>query len=168
MVRSLTATALRDRLGLEPHPEGGHYREVYRSAATVPHPVSGEPRAAISSIYFYLGTHDFSAWHSVRSDEIWVWLAGGPVELHQIEPDGTYAFHRLGPAVESYEQQATVPADVWQAARPAPGTAWVLVTCLVAPGFDFADFVMPEAAELLATFPQHADIIRALSRSPKR
>ncbi len=161
------ATELRDRLRLEPHPEGGYFRETYRSETTLLHPRTGNRRATVTSIYFYLDVGNFSAWHSVRSDEVWTWVAGGPLELHRIDRPGTYGFQRLGPLIEGYQQQAVIPAGDWQAARPVPGTDWALVSCVVAPGFDFDDFHLPTAAELLERYPEHREIILELTRGPE-
>lgn len=165
MPHFIDSREIRERLRLEPHPEGGYFREVYRSEMPVVHPGSGESRAAMTAIYFLLDGGDFSAWHRVRSDEAWTWLAGGPLQLHQIDPAGEYHDVVLGSAVAAHKQQCVVPANHWQAARPA-GEEWVLTTCLVAPGFDFADFTMPDGEELSAEFPRHREIILELTRNP--
>jgi predicted cupin superfamily sugar epimerase len=135
------AAALIDRLRLEPHPEGGFYREVHRSAATVA-PGDGRPqRAAITAIYYLLvaGTH--SRWHRVRSDELWCFHAGDPLELF-VAPDSLsdVATTVLGPLDSPGQLVCAVPGGHWQAARPVGRHA--LVSCVVGPGFDFADFEM--------------------------
>ena len=163
---SATADEIIQSLGLAPHPEGGFYREVYRSDAKVDHPDSeaGE-RSAITSIYFLLAEGDFSAFHRVRSDESWHLYAGGPLELHLIHQHGEYEVRRLGHDLGfGCLPQTTVPANCLQAACPAPNVAWAVCGCVVAPGFDFADFSMPSREELLLSFPQHEKIIRGLTR----
>ena len=138
-------TAVR-RWRLEPHPEGGFYRETYRSGLrTVPPGWPGE-RALATAILYLLPAGVRSAWHRVRGDELWLWQGGAPMalfigdEARQVGPE---------PAA-GQELQVLVPAGAWQSATPGaatPGAAgrgaaepWSLVACLVAPGFDFADF----------------------------
>jgi hypothetical protein len=137
------AAALVQQLGLQPHPEGGWYAEVYRSARTVKIQTTDEPapplRAALTSIYFLLPAGTVSRWHVVQSDELWCHLEGAPLALHQFdESRRRVSEHRLGPVDDGQLPQATVPARVWQAARSLGG--YSLAACMVAPGFDFADF----------------------------
>lgn len=131
------------QLDLQPHPEGGWFRETWRS------PVSFAPegyqgtRSAATAIYFLLHPGEQSRWHVVRSDELWFWHSGGPLTLRLggdgAEPQETAAVF-LGPDVTAGQHpQALVPAGCWQRAAPASDEA-VLVSCVVAPGFDFADF----------------------------
>lgn len=157
------------RFGLEPHPEGGFFREVYRSELALPHPsVPPEHPAERPSgtlIYYMLVDGQFSAFHRVRwSDEIWHLYAGGPLELHTIDADGRHRVRVITTALGDGEPTALVPAGCWQAARLAPGARWAFGGCTVAPGFDYADFEMPPADTLIAAFPNHAGIIRALTR----
>jgi len=164
-----TAQDIVRRFGLTPHPEGGYYREVYRSGVAIEHPAipPGErSQPAVGPfIYYLLPQGQSSPFHRVKwSDEIWHLYAGGPLELHLIDADGAYRVTTLQSAVDGGEPVAVVPAGWWQAARPAPGTRWALCGCTVTPGFDFADFEMPAADELLARFPAHAETIRALTR----
>jgi predicted cupin superfamily sugar epimerase len=156
-----TAAAVVAELGLAPHPEGGFFREVFRSEAVVAGP-GGAPRAASTAILFLLPGGDFSAWHRVASDEVWHHYAGGPLELHTLD-DAGHRQVRLGAVSEGHTPVAVVPAGRWQAARPA-GAAWVLCGCTVAPGFDFADFELPDRASLAARFPGNAAIIESLTR----
>lgn len=129
--------SLIDVLGLLPHPEGGWYRETWKSAQTfTPDGYPGE-RASATGIYFLLQPGEESAPHVVRSDELWLWHRGGALEL--VVGDETLL---LGPLVEEGQRpQVVVPGGVWQSARPA-GDEAVLVSCVVSPGFDFADFEM--------------------------
>lgn len=164
-----TAQRIVQRFSLRPHPEGGFYRETYRSDFLVQHPriPSGAPaeRAAATFIYYLLADDQISAFHRVKwTDEVWHLYAGGPLELHLIDGDGVYRVVMLTSALEDGEPSAVVPAGWWQAARLPPGTPWAFGGCSVAPGFDFIDFEMPRADELLEQFPQHASLIRALAR----
>jgi len=158
-----------ERFRLEPHPEGGYFREVYRSSMTIEHPgVTDRPharRAAGTLIYFLLSGDDFSAFHRVRhSDEVWHLYAGGPLEIYVIDGDGRLECRHLTTDLMRGEPTTMVPADTWQSARLAPGAAWALGGCTVAPGFDYEDFEMPAADQLAARFPAHEDTIRLLTR----
>lgn len=128
-----------ERLALAPHPEGGFYREVFRSAERVTPADGRSERAALTVIHFLLPAGAHSRWHEVRSDEQWTFLEGEPLELFVLERDAR-AVRRivLGPLDARGSPTAIVPAGAWQAAR-APGL-YSLVTCTVGPGFDFADF----------------------------
>jgi hypothetical protein len=157
-----------ERFELVPHPEGGYFREVYRSALQVAHPaIAGAPaRCAGTLIYFLLSGRQFSAFHRVRwTDELWHLYAGGPLQLHVIDAEGRHREHILTGDVMQGAPTATVPAGHWQAARLAPEASWAFGGCTVAPGFEFDDFQMPPGAELLRRFPQHARIIGDLTRS---
>lgn len=125
---------LAERFDLQPHPEGGWFRETYRSAVSFQPDGYPDRRASATAILFLLEPGESSAWHTVRSDEIWFWHSGGPLAL-SIGKDSP-------PVVLSADNpQILVPAGEWQAAEPAGGEA-VLVSCVVSPGFDFADFHM--------------------------
>jgi uncharacterized protein len=158
-----------ERFELVPHPEGGFFREVYRSTLTLDHP--GVPkgfapeRSAGTLIYFLLSGSDFSAFHRVRwSDEIWHLYAGGPLEIFVIDADGSLERRLLTTDLVQGEPTTLIPAGAWQSARLADGAGWALGGCTVAPGFDFEDFEMPPRAELLERFPRHEATIRALTR----
>jgi predicted cupin superfamily sugar epimerase len=119
-------------LGLEPHPEGGHFRETFRDEASV------AGRSASTAIYFLLREGEVSRWHRVDAAEVWHWYAGAPLML-EIAAPGARTTVRLGPALPSGERpQAVVPAGRWQAARSLG--RWTLVGCTVAPGFAFEGF----------------------------
>lgn len=124
---------------MERHPEGGWFRETWRAETTYrPDGYDGQ-RATATAIYFLLAPGEESAWHRVRSAEIWLWHSGGPLTL-SIGPMESPTLITLGPDVANGQHpQAVVPPDAWQAAKPA-GDEPVLVSCVVAPGFDFADF----------------------------
>jgi len=158
-----------ERFELLSHPEGGYFREVFRSAVTFAHPgidpERGTRRSASTLIYFLLADRDFSAFHRVRSsDEVWHLYAGGPLELHTIDAGRRYEKHVLTGDLASGEPARVVPAGCWQAARLAPDSGWAFIGCTVAPGFDFADFEMPPGDELAAAFPAHERVIRELTR----
>ena len=133
------AAQLIEALDLAPHPEGGFFREIYRSVSRV-RPADGRnDRDAATTIYFLLvgGTH--SRWHRVRSDEVWHLYEGGPLELFTAPPAADEVRRVvLGEAVQSDGPVHVVPAGWWQAARPLG--EYVLVGCTVAPGFVFEDF----------------------------
>ena len=129
---SLTAADLIHLLALEPHPEGGHYRETFRD----PRMIAG--RSASSAIYYLLARGERSHWHRVDAAEIWHYYAGAPLVLHVGQPETARAV-RLGPDIAAGEEpQAVVPAGTWQSAQ-CDGD-WTLVGCTVAPGFEFAGF----------------------------
>jgi uncharacterized protein len=128
-----------ERLGLLPHPEGGHFREFFRSAARV-RPADGRgERAALTAIHFLLPHGAHSRWHEVRSDEQWTFLEGAPLALFVLAPGARVVERvRLGPFAEGGTPTRVVPAGAWQAARAQE--SYALVACTVGPGFDFADF----------------------------
>jgi predicted cupin superfamily sugar epimerase len=138
-------------LGLAPHPEGGFYRETYRSSST--------------AIYFLLPAGEFSAFHRLRSsDEIWHHYAGDPVELDTVDRDGVHRITILGPDLERGERpQEIVPAGTLQAAA-VRGNRFALCGCTVAPAFEFSDFELPTREALLAAFPEHEAVIRRRTR----
>lgn len=165
----LTAGDYIRALDLRPHPEGGWYRETYRSAEAIP----GEAlpgrfcgdRPFATAIYFLLTSDTFSALHRIRSDELWHFYAGGSLTVHVIEPSGECRALRLGPAVERGGAfQAVVPAGCWFGATVDEPGGFALVGCTVAPGFDFSDFEMGDRAELLLRFPAQRALIERLTR----
>ena len=150
-------------LGLEPHPEGGYYRETFRSPERV-EKAPGVVRNASTAVYFLLPAGTFSAWHRVSSDEAWHHYAGDPVDLHLLDDREGHRKIRLGPDVLGGEvPQYVVPAGTYQAAIPA-GARYALCGCTVAPGFDFADFDMPTRGDLGAAFPAARSMVEALTR----
>ena len=121
------------QLALQPHPEGGHYRETFRDSGT-----DASGRAHSTAIYFLLARGERSHWHRIDAVEIWHYYAGSALTL-QIAEDGGTRSVRLGPNLAAGEvPQAIVPAQAWQAASSTGD--WTLVGCTVAPGFDFATF----------------------------
>lgn len=156
-------------LKLAAHPEGGWYRETYRSADLLPAaglpPRFTGPRAASTAIYYLLEAGQFSALHRIRSDEVWHFYAGDAVELTGIDPSGTLLQWRLGAVEEGDSPQVVVPAGVWFGARCAAGGEYALCGCTVAPGFDFADFEMAERSALMAQCPEHRGTIESLTHA---
>ncbi len=152
-------------LALQRHPEGGFFRETYRatellSAASLPPRYAGD-RAMSTAILYLLAGKDFSAFHRIRSDELWHFHAGDGLRLHVIAPDGAYDEIRLGP---NAHVQAVIRAGHWFAAEPLDPTSYALVGCTVAPGFDFADFELARRADLHQRFPSHFSLIDRLTR----
>ena len=126
-------------LRLEAHPEGGFYRELFRSQITVLPSDGRGSRPALTTIYFLLTDDTVSRWHCVRSDEVWHLYEGGPLELFELDiATHSLARHRLTQVGDDGAPVHTVPADRWQAARSIG--PYALVGCSVGPGFDFADF----------------------------
>jgi predicted cupin superfamily sugar epimerase len=125
------------QLGLQPHPEGGHFRETFRDAAA-----DGDGRSRSTAIYYLLRAGERSHWHRVHdAAEVWHWYAGAPLRLRQWSGAGEVRSDRLGNDVPNGERpQIVVARDVWQAAESLG--AWTLVGCTVAPAFDFAGFEM--------------------------
>ncbi|MDP8931222.1 MAG: cupin domain-containing protein [Actinomycetota bacterium] len=159
------ARRLIESLDLAPHPEGGYYRETFRSSLIIDGLPHGEPRSASTAIYYLLPAGEFSALHRLRSDEIWHHYDGDPVDLHLLATNGDYRVVRLGRGWEHGERpQRVVPAGTWQAAVPS-GKRFVLCGCTVAPGFDFTDFELASRAELLAQFPAQRAVIASLTRA---
>lgn len=131
-----TAESIIRRLGLAPHPEGGHFRETWRA------PASDGQRGSGTAIYFLLQAGEVSHWHRVDAVEIWHFYAGDPLELRIADSVGKPTTHILGAGLDRGEMpQIIVPKDSWQSARiTAPKVGWTLVGCTVSPAFDFAGF----------------------------
>jgi predicted cupin superfamily sugar epimerase len=128
-----SATDIIARLGLKPHPEGGHFRETFRDTR-----MDAEGRAASTAIFFLLARGERSHWHRIDAPEVWHYYAGSALALQLADGDGRRSI-RLGPDLAAGEiPQAVVPASAWQAATSCGD--WTLVGCTVAPGFDFAKF----------------------------
>jgi predicted cupin superfamily sugar epimerase len=165
----LTAQQIIDCLQLVPLTiEGGYFRETYRAPLVLP--AGGLPgeygsdRNASTCIYYLLTPETFSAIHRVKSDEVFHFYAGDPVEMLQLWPDGTARIVMIhNDLAAGHEPQLVVPAGVWQGCRLAPGGSWALMGCTVAPGFDYADFELAGRAPLIAAHPEQAELITALT-----
>lgn len=156
-----------ERLCLEPHPEGGFFRETYRSCellTSLPPRFPG-PRSVATAIYYLLSSGDCSAFHRIRSDEMWHFYSGEALCIHVLHDRkdrrqlSDYERLVIG---EGLHFQTVVPAGAWFAAEPLG--EYALVGCTVAPGFDFADFEMADRDQLVAEFPENEDLIRRLTR----
>ena len=159
-----------DKLNLIPHPEGGYYGETYRSELSIarealPAQFTG-PRLVSTAIYFLLHGENFSAFHRLRSDELWHFYAGSPITVHVIEPDGSYSGIQLGADPDAGEVlQGVVKAGRWFASQALDDTSFALAGCTVAPGFDFADFELGMRSDLVKLYPQHRALIERLTRT---
>lgn len=157
-------------LELQPHPEGGYYRETYRShekisASALPDRYPSA-RAASTAIYFLLEGKNFSAFHRLQSDELWHFHAGDPLRVHVLHQDGKQTSLQVGPAIDLGQQlQIVLPAGCWFAAQVENPSGFGLISCTVAPGFDFADFELARRDHLINRFPQHAELIAAFTRT---
>jgi uncharacterized protein len=155
-------------LELTPHPEGGFFRETYRSPEMIAQPALparfAGSRSCSTAIYYLLPSGSRSRLHRLKSDETWHFYLGGPLSLSYIEPSGEVRRLVLGPRLEEgHSLQQVVPSGSWMGALPLPGTAYSLVGCTVAPGFDFADLEMGSRRELSVRFPQARGLIETLT-----
>ncbi len=167
----MTADQLIKSLRLAPHREGGFFRETYRAAGTIagdalPNGFGGD-RVFSTSIYYLLLAGQVSVLHRIRSDELWHFHMGDALEVIDIAGDGALTTTVLGHDVaDGNALQCVVPAGRWFGARlasPRQEDAFALMSCTVAPGFDFADFELADRDELLNAFPQQDAIIKALT-----
>lgn len=156
-------------LGLQKHPEGGWFKEVYRSkeeiaAEHLPGRYSGS-RHHSTSIYFLLTSDSFSAFHRIRSDELWHFYEGSPVTVYMIDVVGKFSEITLGRNIEAGEvYQCVIPKGVWFGAKVNAVDSFCLVGCTVAPGFHFDDFELASRDKLTGEYPQHKVIIEELTR----
>jgi hypothetical protein len=157
-----------DHLNLIPHPEGGYFREVFRSAEGIagehlPDRYQGE-RRFMTSIYFLVLSEHPALLHRVHSDELWVFLDGSPLTIHTIDPGGKYQAFLLGRAIhEGHTMQYCVPAGTWFGETIDSQGGYSLVACIVAPGFEYADFELAHRTEMIRLYPGLADIISKLT-----
>jgi predicted cupin superfamily sugar epimerase len=156
-------------LALARHPEGGWYRETYRSAESIARaalpPRFRGGRAFSTAIYYLLESGDFSALHRIRQDEVWHFYDGSPLTLHLLSPEGAYSFERLGRDLWAGQRpQAVAPAGWLFAATVDEAGSYSLCGCTVAPGFEYADFEMPGRDELRRAYAAHAALIDRLTR----
>ena len=167
-----TAKDIIDYLGLSQHPEGGYYKETYRSSqilkgSSMLSNLEGD-RNCSTAIYYMLTSDSFSAFHRIKQDEIWHFYMGSPIEIHMIKSDGEYEKICLGlDLADGVFPQFTVEANTWFSANTKDSDGYSLVGCTVSPGFDFRDFEMGLREELLREFPQHRELIEQFTRLPK-
>ncbi|WP_109298799.1 cupin domain-containing protein [Aquimarina sp. AU474] len=156
-------------LKLEPHPEGGFYKEVYRSKGLVSKESLGADfsgdRNYCTSIYFLLTSDNFSAFHRIKQDEIWHHYDGASLYVHVIDVEGGYQKYTVGKHFDKGESpQLVVPAGSWFASSVKGESNYSLVGCTVAPGFDFDDFELANKQDLTSQFPDHGDVIERYTR----
>lgn len=152
------------KLNLAPHPEGGWYRETYRSAEKV-RTLKEEDRSGATAIYFLLEGKQISALHRIAADELWHFHEGGPLILAMLSPEGKVSEIRLGKNPEKGEVwQAVVPAGFWFGAYLPDPDSFALVACTVAPGFEFRDLEFAGREALIQQFPEHRDWISRLAK----
>jgi len=166
---SQNAEHYRQQLKLLPHPEGGYYKEVYRSELillpkSLPAEFGGK-RHICTSIYFLIEKDNFSAFHRIKSNETWHFYDGSGLEVIEIQANGALKKTVVGRNLPQGDLlQYTVKANTWFASRVKAGGDYSLVGCTVSPGFDFEDFEMAQRNNLLEKYPQHITEIRALTR----
>ncbi|PWU01404.1 MAG: hypothetical protein C5B52_07395 [Bacteroidetes bacterium] len=161
---TLNASYFIDYYGLQAHPEGGYYKENYRSEEMINEeclPIRfRESRCFSTAIYYLLEAGQVSAFHRIKSDELWHFYHGSPLNIYVIFENGEFELIRLGNSPGKGEVfQANVPAGSWFAAQPNDENGFSLVGCTVAPGFDYDDFEMADSEILLEKFPQHTALI---------
>jgi hypothetical protein len=156
-------------LNLSPHPEGGYFKETYRSESKIPYTFKDlenpSERNVSTCIYFLLTSDTFSAFHRIRQDEIWHFYSGSTIELHTISPKGAHNVVSIGQnVVKGQVPQYVVSAGDWFAAKVTDENSYSLLGCTVAPGFDFADFHLAKQDELSTLFPEHRSLIEKFTR----
>ena len=165
----MTAEKLIAHYSLLPHPEGGWYKETYRSSNNIiPSALPStftEGRFFSTAIYFLLEQGNFSAFHKIKSDECWHFYSGQTLLVYVINAEGKLDIIKLGNDIENGEVfQYVVPANCWFASIPANHAKFCFVGCTVSPGFDFNDFELAKAEDLINEFPNLADEIKKLCR----
>jgi predicted cupin superfamily sugar epimerase len=158
------------KLKMMPHPEGGYYKETYRSAEVLPASVLPKrfrgSRCFSTAIYFLLESGDISLFHRIKSEEIWHFYEGAPLQLHLIDKEGKYSTVVLGHDPDNDESlQVVVPAETWLGAKVTGEGTYTLTGCTVSPGFDFKDFELGVRKELIRSYPQHRSLIEELTRA---
>ncbi|MGY0035818.1 cupin domain-containing protein [Pedobacter sp. NJ-S-72] len=152
-----------DRLDLQPHPEGGYYKEMFRSHVEVYRDNGIELRRACTSIYYLLEGNDFSGFHRLKSDELWYFHSGQPINIHVLDTDGGYRCIELSDS-ETGNLQAIIEPNCWFAAEISSKQDFALVSCAVAPGFDFSEFEMATKSSLSSIYPSQKSLIEKFCR----
>ena len=163
-----TADYFISRLGLEPHIEGGYFRETYRNIHTINNSESAighdGKRSLSTTIYYLLKSGQTSKFHRIKSDELWFYHYGSPLIIHLIDSGGNLKSARLGLNIESGETpQVLVSANSIFGAEVAQHNSFGLVSCMVSPGFDYRDFEIFHSRDLISLYPGHKEIIRRLN-----
>ncbi len=162
-------TSLIHDLDLEPHPEGGYFkRQIYSEEFILKDALPeryGYSRHLYSSIYYLLGPGDFSAFHRLKSDEIWHFFEGDCLIVHFLNADGSYTQHKMGSNIAHGEVfQLLIPHGTWFAAQPDNVTGYTLIGCTVIPAFEYEDFEIGDFGDLSTLFPQHTELVRRFCR----
>lgn len=149
------------QLDLAPHPEGGFYKRIYQSPINI-ETLNGE-RPLSTSIHYLLEQGDYSAWHRIKSDELWYYNDGGQLNIHTINQQGQLSTYTLG---KDDQLHVCISANTWFCAELSgeSNSPFILTSCVVSPGFDFEDFEMANTEDLVTIYPQHRDIICRLCR----
>ena len=156
-------------LKLEPHPEGGYFKETYRSEGFIKEDSLDSaykgPRNYSTCIYFLLTSGMFSAFHKIHQDEIWHFYEGSPIQLHTLSETGIHTEYLIGCDLsKGHFPQLIVPGNHWFAASVINKDDYALVGCTVSPGFDFNDFELADRKNLIAKFPKHEKLITEFTR----
>ena len=155
----MNAEDIINKLEMLPHPEGGYYKETYRSEEQTINK-EGNKRNTSTAIYYLLENNNISRFHRIKSDELWFFHQGNAIEIVSIKNNKLVSI-TLGNDIDKGEvQQAVIPANVWFASSVKDGQGFGLVSCTVAPGFDFADFEMAKQDELLQEYPMLESVIK--------
>jgi uncharacterized protein len=170
--KMITAEDVITKLGLIPlQDEGGYFKETYKSTSSMPAQIFGIDgngnRTVATAIYYLLAPNSYSALHRLKSDEIFHFYSGDPVEMIQIDPNGNLTKFILGPDIfNGQTPQVVVPKGCWQALRLLKGGSWALMGTTVAPGFEFEDFELGDREKMSQLYPQLRDDIARFSRVP--
>lgn len=155
------------KLNMKTHPEGGWYCKTYESGLMLPTSLlsgrTGE-RSCSTSIYFLISGSNFSAFHRLRSDEMWYHHSGGALAIEILDENGEHRQQVIGAVEQGYEPQALAPAGTWFGSHLLENHGWALVGCSVSPGFDFDDFEIGNRENLISEFPRHTELIKLLTR----
>jgi len=159
-----------EKLNLLPHPEGGFFKETFRSKGSISKDELGNgysgPRSYSTAIYFLLTSDSFSAFHRIKQDEFWHHYDGAAINVHVIDPDGNYSCTVVGKDYNNGEvPQFVVEGGCWFASEVHNNDEFSLVGCTVSPGFDFNDFELADKDKLTELYPEHKDVISRLTRN---
>ena len=157
----INAMRLAKKLGLEKHPEGGYFKQMYRSDTTVNVRGYEGPRSIATAIYYMLVGKEFSAFHRIRSDEIWHHYTGGTVTLYAIGSDGKLSRIKIG---KGGSPQVVIKADTWFAAALDRKNSYSLLGCTMSPGFDYSDWELGKRRDLVGAYPHHKKIIERYTK----
>jgi predicted cupin superfamily sugar epimerase len=162
-MQTQTASYWIERLQLWPHPEGGYYKEVFRSRQKVLRFGANVPRRAFTSIYYLLEGNDFSGFHRIDSDEIWYFHKGSPLLIHVIDEQGAHTAIELSDT-DNGNLSVTISAGLWFAVEIPSASGYALASCAVAPGFEFSEFEMAEKSKMTALYPRYAGLFDKFCR----